>query len=520
MGDAARKLRCSSAVFVVLGCGLPGQTPPATCTVEGYLTETITGAPIADATITAASGLRRNSAKTEANGHFIFHDLPPGNYSFLPSKDGYEPGSGRRQTLTASTALQRVDLQLNDGAALSGRVLDEDRNPVPHVALSLLMRVPVNGRSIPVHFAANSDDAGEYRFEHLSPGQYFVFAQAPPAPKRSPKPEAELVTTFYPDASSIETAVPISLRPGERHGGVDIRLRKLPAYCARGSLLAEDAALSATLTISQAAAAGLADIIGPVNIDKTGAFEVCGLAPGVWSARTPPLQVGGEIGRHFEANFEISNHDVDLGALAALHSYTVHGTVSVDGARSDDPLPLGTTIETDLFVGSQALRAVSPLSRNGSFMLPTRFSDPYWLSVKTLPGYYLQRVTTGGQGGMGQPITPSPADVQIVLGSDGAMVSGKAVDKDNQPVAEAAVILAPAQLPQQGAPGLIQMAQSDQNGGFTFQTVAPGDYLLLAFSVSPKGDGEDPDFVRAHSGDATRLSLQSRDRQSVAVTVR
>jgi hypothetical protein len=211
---------------------------------------------------------------------------------------------------------------------------------------------------------------------------------------------------------------------------------------------------------------------------------------------------------------------VDLGALTAIPSQPIQGTIAVDGARSDEPFPQGVVVVADLGVDGAPRLVRGDLKPNGGFSFPSGAQGPYWLNVRTPPGNYVRDVMIGGASVLYQPIRPGSGDVQVLLGSDGAMIGGQAVDSNNQPVAEATVILAPAQLPERGAPGLIQVVQSDSKGGFRFLTVAPGDYLVLALSASPKEESESPDFVRAKSGDATRLTLQPRDRQTLTVTVR
>ncbi len=516
MGAGSRK---SAILLLVLGCALLAQTP-AVCTVEGHVTNAITGALIPDVTVIATNGRQNSTAKTDANGHFILRDLLPGNYAFRAIKDGFEPGVIRRQALAASPDPQQLELQLSEGAVLSGRVIDEDRNPVAHAPVSLRKRTFQYGRPIiSTRLSVTTDASGEYQFEHLHPGTYFVFAQPPPAQKQSPKPETELVMTFLPDASSLENAVPIPLRAGERRDRTDIVLRKAPAYCAHGSVLAAGS-VPVSLMIAQAAPSGLTDDLAKVNIDKTGAFEACGLAAGAWLLRSSPAPAANGIGPVFEAPFEISKNDVDLGELRAQPVQTVQGSVYVEGARSGDPLPAGTTIILEMGVDS-----VTPivlrftLKSAARFSFPSAIPDPYWLHVRTPPGYYVRQMTAGGLNAMYQPIRPGTGDVQIALGSDGAQVSGQVVDSDNHPLPEMGVILAPAQLPQQGAPGLIQTVQTDEKGAFSFLTAAPGDYLVLTCPLSARDEAESPDYVRTHSGEATRLTLQPRDRQSITLTV-
>ena len=102
-----------------------------------------------------------------------------------------------------------------------------------------------------------------------------------------------------------------------------------------------------------------------------------------------------------------------------------------------------------------------------------------------------------------------------MLGADGPAIAGNAVDKDNQPVHDAIVILT-----SKDAPPILISQQSDQDGRFQFNSgLPPGDYKLAALTGLVDGEAQDPEFVKTNLSDATEVTLASKGSQSVTLTV-
>ncbi len=75
-----------------------------TGSLNGTLTDSSTGKPVADATITASSPSQTASAKTDNSGHFAFLSLAPDTYTLNANKDGYAPVSIGGVTVFADQA--------------------------------------------------------------------------------------------------------------------------------------------------------------------------------------------------------------------------------------------------------------------------------------------------------------------------------------------------------------------------------------------------------------------------------
>jgi len=97
------------------------------------------------------------------------------------------------------------------------------------------------------------------------------------------------------------------------------------------------------------------------------------------------------------------------------------------------------------------------------------------------------------------------------------VISGTTVDKEDQPVQDAIVVLIRKRASDEHA---ISTQQSDQSGAFKFGGVAPGDYQLLALTDLFEGEAEDPAFVAAQMSAAVELSADPRSSHAVTLKVR
>ena len=102
-----------------------------------------------------------------------------------------------------------------------------------------------------------------------------------------------------------------------------------------------------------------------------------------------------------------------------------------------------------------------------------------------------------------------PASLEIVLGSDGAQLEGSVTDKDHdQPIAGAQVRLKlDPETPYNRSRS--HSANTDQNGHFTFDSLPPGKYRLVAKLPSATPE------VPAIKSDPQIVTLGEHEHQSI-----
>jgi hypothetical protein len=194
------------AATAVVAQSSSGQQPaaaPATSLILGRTVDAITDAPIGGAAVTInpagapAGSLTPATTPTtlsrfplrvisDANGHFVFHDLPKGSYTIQGSKPGYADAAyGRRsptdttfQSLVLGDDERRGDVTLSfwKAGALGGTVVDEAGEPVIGIQIRTLRRAIVSGRAKfnAIGSTTTTDDRGSYRVASLPPGEYLV----------------------------------------------------------------------------------------------------------------------------------------------------------------------------------------------------------------------------------------------------------------------------------------------------------------------------------------------------------
>src|SRR5438105_3048917 len=137
------------ACFLVAGQDAPPAPtvkPEDKCSMEGAVLNAATGEALKKANVVARQmNSRNNSAFTavsDAAGHFKIEGIDPGSYNVMASRTGYvtqmygakapnRPGA--LVTLTAGQSMKDVTFKLTPHGVITGRVMDEDGDPVANV---------------------------------------------------------------------------------------------------------------------------------------------------------------------------------------------------------------------------------------------------------------------------------------------------------------------------------------------------------------------------------------------------
>jgi len=189
-----RRLAGLVMLSCVLGVGAlvhsyqrPGGPSAPTGLLMGVVTDALDDRPVPNAEVVLGGALptvRNTKVLTDAEGRFVFMDLPEGTYTLTATKPGYAEGAhGRRrplgllQSVLLADAERLADLTIPlwKFAAISGTVTDEAGEPMVGIAVRVLSRTVVAGHQRFVPGAtARTDDRGLYRIASLTPGDYAV----------------------------------------------------------------------------------------------------------------------------------------------------------------------------------------------------------------------------------------------------------------------------------------------------------------------------------------------------------
>jgi protocatechuate 3,4-dioxygenase beta subunit len=107
-------------------------------------------------------------------------------------------------------------------AVISGRVLDDEGEPIPHVQVHAMTYRYMQGRKQLMPTGnASTNDLGEYRIFGLPPGKYFVSANPPrqpmmdgAVPSSRNRKRAAGYNVFFQGSTEVSSAAPVTISAG------------------------------------------------------------------------------------------------------------------------------------------------------------------------------------------------------------------------------------------------------------------------------------------------------------------
>jgi hypothetical protein len=249
---------------LLIAFGLVGalfQSPAAAqnASVSGQVVEEGSRAPVAGAQVilfpmpSAPHAMRFHqppTSITDQDGRYRFDALEPGRYGISVRKAGFasQDVPGRPNVdLTPGEHRDDVNLTVQKGAVIVGRVLDEAGDPVLEAQVMAFHKPPAasSAASMGAHalipggsMVATTNDLGEFRLFGLSPGEYYVQAMSRADFGESHAPRAmRVLPTYFPGTSDALAAQPIAVAAGETSADVVIRMIQVPAFQVSGVVL-------------------------------------------------------------------------------------------------------------------------------------------------------------------------------------------------------------------------------------------------------------------------------------------
>jgi hypothetical protein len=545
-------------------------TPPAPSgRITGRVLTADSGRPVkrARVSINAAELQGGRGLLTDDTGVFDFTDLPAGRYSLSVSKSGFIALSyGQRRPLMAGTPLQLgdgqqlkgIEFRLPRGGVISGRILDEEGEPVVGANVRIMRYQYQQGdRRLSPAGNGQTDDRGQYRVWGLQPGDYYVNALtrgggpggfgpggfgpgglgpggrggrggapgpaggAAGAPGSDDQEQLNYAPTYFPGVTSVEEARPITVGISQDVPDISFNLQLVRTSRITGHVTNPDgsAAWSGNVNLTNDGA-GRGGQIGTnygSRIGWDGTFTLANVPPGRYILRA---RAGDDNDASLFAVQPLTLNGTDVSDLMVMLNTgaTIKGTVTFLPGSSQPPDPTQfrvTAPSTDLSSFGPQINARA--DKDGNFVL-----------TGVPAGLHLFRSAGGGRGWSlksvavgARDVTDTPVEIRsgqalnnvsMVFTDVQNEINGTITTQSGTPMSEYTVLAFPTDAslwrPQARQ---IMTARPDQTGKYRIRGLPPGDYYLATVDPAEQGEWFEPAYLDEHRAGAARLTLGDGD---------
>lgn len=514
--------------------------------IEGQVTDAMTKAPVRKATVTlqwiggapappgaagagqsamlfsgrivnpvgsgSPGGMRNgpSTVKTDEGGSFAFRDLAPGAYIINAQHPGYpariDPFSGKPVRVDGTNAA-RYNIELTPAAKLSGRVVDEDNEPITGCMVQLTgpqgrqTNGPVGNRP--------TDENGEFRMWGIVPDKYIVSALCPrppfeprPLSAGPPPPSARMYPRqYYPLAQDLQSAQTIELMAGSELSGIDFQLKPAPVYTVSGAISGNgvDPRAMGNINIQLVPHNGTQGLMGMYRgamVNKaTGSYEIRQVFPGSYTLLAMESGNGRSSQGAFRRALEVGSGPVRLDVVLQP-TVTLTGSIEVEGdAAAVTSQPMLQLIPTE----PTSPPVQGKVAADRSFTLPSVLPVSYKVMI-TAPGVFVKSIDVGGQQLKDRVLDVSngaSGPVRILLSTKVAKLQG---------TGQAGDVWAIQSISEDSGFAFATRLEVDGGGSIRLGGLAPGKYRLTKRGKSGPGGTTAVD-IELREGEEQTLNL-------------
>jgi len=514
----------------------------ATCTVSGTVVRKLDGAPLKGATVWLGSDEsheRTIATTTAADGHFELRNVPAGHYTLSVHRNGYvdaqygqKKPNGPGSTLTLRPGQKLVDLvfKLGRTGVITGRISDEDGEPMQGIRVNAVREVYINGKMrLQSADARESNDLGEFRLFGLSPGRYLISAE-PETWNRvvgdrefsgadKSGGEKGYAKLYYPGVTDSGKASAITIKEGDEIASIDILMKQVTVYRVRGkvvNLLPKPSGRRWSqvhvLRINQGAGW---ESIGAASVgDADGSFEIREIPPGNYTIRVMSRSDDGRM-LVTQRDITVGNADVEGLTLTIGEGVNIPGRVTWDGTprlERQGFVIAAISTENEPFPSTRA-----EVDDNNQFMLKNVYDGEFRLDAWGISkDCYIKEVRYSDS------IVPDATirvakglvgPLEITLSSRGAHVQGTVLNEDTLPAVGAWAVAIPDKKTRRAS----YSANTDQYGHFEVRGLPPGKYKLFSWAGLQQGTWEDPEFLKPFEEKGEKIALQEGDQKTLSL---
>jgi hypothetical protein len=499
----------------------------STARIEGQILSAATGEPLKKVQVSIVSpnesgDKHRYAASTDAQGKFIFEDIPPGDYSLSAERVAYLNGHAESDISAGPGAsVKEVVLKLIPAGVISGRVLDEDGDPVPDAGAGIERYV--GKRALESEFTEANGEGG-FTFTGLKPGRYYLNASkerngSAPQPGSKAAEEA-FADTYYPGVPDKARAVLLDLKPGGEIRNVEIRLRKQRVFRVRGRITGTDS--DEPLGLKLLASPGHAFS----SRTNKGYFEFADVPSGSYWIQVAATQTNFDRSTYSMTSkrqtlfcnyaVEVTDKNLDDLVVPLIPAASITGKVSMDGVKAesmhaDKPLH----VSLDAFESFLPRAPDAAVGADGAFQIESLPFDRFQIVFGPLPdGAYLKAIRFNSQELVDKRIdltSGAGGTLEIVIAPNAAEIAGVVRKPNGDPAARATI-----HAWTQGAEHP-EFASAGKDGTFVLRNLTPGEYTVYAWQDSGDGIIDDPEFRTRFAARAVKVKLAEKSQENIEV---
>jgi len=547
--------------------GLMGQQqqPQQTVTekpgrVSGKVINAITGEPVRKATVTMqpagsqqqqggppgfGGGMRGGlSAATDNAGTFVFENVTPGRYRLSGEKTGFirsnfggrSGGIGSEVNVSTGSDKADVVVRMTPQGIVSGRILDEDGEPMEGVSVSLMRQQYFQAqRRMQGQGANQTNDRGDFRITNVAPGKYYVLVQRMNmggAPIQQGKEEFGYPKLFFPGVETMEQAQRVEVGPGQEFSGVQMTLRKVRVYRVKGRVSGVEAPPADAAGNRNRRGGGGGMIVqmradgssgemgfgfgppgmGGGQVRPDGTFELASVTPGAYKLTVNSFD-GGRPRVVGSIKLSVGNNNVDGVVVTPSPVVSFQGKITVEGDKTLVNLKqVRIQMQADMTFNQPV-----EVAEDGTFSLKDLSPEKYRITIAQLTNSYVKAINVGGQdvrdagidlgsGGGGGPM-------EVIISTKIAKVDGM-VEKQKQDDAPGTIIVAKV-----GPNGELTYsnvtARVEDAGKFSIANLPPGEYKIFAFEEIDAATASDPEFLKKFEDRAGNVKIGEGESKSL-----
>jgi hypothetical protein len=429
------------------------------------------------------------------SGVFQFPGVPAGRYELQVEAAGFRPVVALPiVTIRDGARAEDLKLLMHALGSISGRALDLDGKPLPFAHVEAMVYQSANYfelGSFRTISATETDNRGGFRLSDLGSNEYLIRI----------RPASRLAGDFYPPTyfpgtADPESAEKIRLAASAHVDGIELKLSTRGVHVAGGFVTDAGKALPAmAYLVRRTAAIPVAD--SNFRSDSMADdFDIGAVPPGsYWLYALTNLDTAKNTTSNNHYSPQWVRIPIDIGdrdLRDVLVPIRPAGSLHVQVRFSGD----STNQETARFSANAFHLSSSegrpPVNWNPSAedIRPGQFDYIHFSEMNCFFGFlsdewFISKLILEGHDVTSSGFSSAPGEerlLEVIVSNAGGAITGRITEGDGKPAAGSRVVLlASAQL--RANPAFGKVAVAGDTGQFRIQAIAPGEYIIMAFSA-------------------------------------